>query len=80
MDISKMNPGDVFYESAYGKTVKLFVKTKPVLKIVEREGEDNWRQWSWIAVGEDGNSVDYLVTENSGYGPNLFEDPSYLTE
>lgn len=70
LDITQIKVRDIFYECEYGQCLKLIALSEPV------RSEDG--EWTWRALSEKGNEIDYMVNEKyANYGPKLYSYNPY---
>jgi len=61
--------GDSFYESYYGVNAYMIVIKEPT----HIDGK-----WEWTAMNENGEEVEYLITDGyEHYGPSIYSEPAY---
>jgi hypothetical protein len=71
-EICELDEGDKFTEGSQYGDIHCTVKEEPDIQTISIDGNEK-RQVKFIAESESGDEIDYLKTEKSGYGPELYK-------
>jgi hypothetical protein len=72
-EICELEEGDQFTEGSQYGDIHCTVIENPEITTTTVDGEER-RQVRFTAESKEGREIDYLKTERSPYGPDLYED------